>query len=405
MKRTRYFVAMLCIALSLGASGPFVTAAPSSTEPVTINVYNWGMYISNGSDGFIDVNKAFTEATGIKVNYTTFDSNETMYTRLKTGGTNYDVIIPSDYMIARLIDEDMLEPLDFDHIPNYQYIDEAFRNQAFDPQNLFSVPYTWGTVGLIYNTKYVTEEDVSSWDLMWNEKYAGKILMFDNPRDSFAIAELLSGYNINTEDESELRATADLLKKQKPLVQSYVMDQIFDSMVNEEAWIGAYYAGDYLTMTAKNENLAFCFPKEGFNMFIDAMCIPKGAANKDAAEAYINFLCSPEISGQNMEYLGYSTPISEAKAYIAPDTTESTIAYPDAETLSRGQSFMQLSPETTQLMESLWLDVKTDNSHTQGGNTLLYIGFGIVALLLVVFAVFQNNKKKKLAARNNVGQR
>jgi spermidine/putrescine transport system substrate-binding protein len=240
---------------------------------------------------------------------------------------------------------------------------------------------------------------------MWNETYAGKILMFDNPRDSFAISELLSGYSLNTEDETELRATADLLKQQKPFVQSYVMDQIFDSMVNEEAWIGAYYAGDYLTMAAENENLAFCFPKEGFNMFIDAMCIPKGATNKDAAEAYINFLSSPEISGQNMDYLGYSTPISEAKAYMDPETTESKIAYPDAETLSRGQSFMQLSADTTQLMESLWLDVKTDNSNSQGSNALLYVGFAIVALLVVVVVILQSNKKKKMAARRNAGQR
>lgn len=406
MNRLRLFATMLCMALFLGISAPFTLAAsPASTEPVTINVYNWGMYISDGSDGFIDVNKAFTEATGIKVNYMNFDSNETMYTRLKTGGTNYDVVIPSDYMIARLIEENMLEPLDFNHIPNYQNIDEAFRNQAYDPDNRFSVPYTWGTVGLIYNTKHVTEEDVSSWDLMWNEKYAGKILMFDNPRDSFAIAELMLGYDLNTKDENELRAAAELLKKQKPLVQSYVMDQIFDSMVSEEAWIGVYYAGDYLTMAAKNENLAFCLPKEGFNMFIDAMCIPKGAANKEAAEAYINFLSSPEISGQNMNFLGYSTPISKAKAYIDPVTTESEIAYPDAETLSRGSSFMQLSADTTQLMESLWLEVKTDNSNSQGGNALLYVGFAIVAIFLIVVVVLHNGKKKKLAARKNAGQR
>lgn len=406
MNHFRLFSAMLCVVLFLGISAPFACAtSANSSEPVTINVYNWGMYISDGSDGFINVNKAFTEATGIKVNYTTFDSNETMYTRLKTGGTNYDVIIPSDYMIARLIKEDMLEPLDFSHIPNYQYIDASFRNQAYDPNNRFSVPYTWGTVGLIYNTKYVTEEDVSSWDLMWNEKYAGKILMFDNPRDSFAIAELMLGYDLNTENEDELRAAADLLKKQKPLVQSYVMDQIFDSMVNEEAWIGAYYAGDYLAMASKNKNLAFCFPKEGFNMFVDAICIPKGAANKEAAEAYINFLCSPQISGQNMNYLGYSTPISSAKAYMDPETTSSDVAYPNSGTLSRGKSFMQLSADTTQLMESLWLDVKTDSSGSQGGNALLYIGASIVAILLILIVMYHNNKRKRMAARKKAGLR
>lgn len=404
MKRIRFFSALLLIALFLGSAAPFASASKAS-EPVTINVYNWGMYMADGSDGSLDVNKAFTEATGIQVNYMTFDSNETMYTRLKAGGTNYDVIIPSDYMIARLIEEDMLEPLDFTEIPNYQYIDEAFRNTAYDPQNLYSVPYTWGTVGLIYNTQFVTEEDVSSWNLMWDERYAGKILMFDNPRDSFAIAELLAGYDINTEDEGELRDAAELLKQQKPLVQTYVMDQIFDTMVREEAWIGAYYAGDYLTMAEENENLAFCYPKEGFNMFIDAMCIPKGAANKEAAQAYINFLCSPEISGQNMEYLGYSTPISEAKAFMSPEAVENKIAYPDADTLSRGSSFQNLSAETNQQMENLWLEVKTDNSSTNSGNTLLYVGITIVAILVVALVVLNNNKKKKMAARKNASQR
>jgi len=404
MKRIRFFSALLLIALFLGSAAPFASASKAS-EPVTINVYNWGMYMADGSDGSLDVNKAFTEATGIQVNYMTFDSNETMYTRLKAGGTNYDVIIPSDYMIARLIEEDMLEPLDFTQIPNYQYIDEAFRNTAYDPQNLYSVPYTWGTVGLIYNTQFVTEEDVSSWDLMWDERYAGKILMFDNPRDSFAIAELLAGYDINTEDEGELRDAAELLKQQKPLVQTYVMDQIFDTMVREEAWIGAYYAGDYLTMAEENENLAFCYPKEGFNMFIDAMCIPKGAANKEAAQAYINFLCSPEISGQNMEYLGYSTPISEAKAFMSPEAVENKIAYPDADTLSRGSSFQNLSAETNQQMENLWLEVKTDNSSTNSGNTLLYVGITIIAILVVALVMLNNNKKKKMAARKNASQR
>ena len=323
MKLSRLFAASMLAVLCIQSASPLASAAPA--EQPTINVYNWGMYISDGSNGAIDVNKAFTEKTGIKVNYTTFDSNETMYTRLKTGGTNYDVIIPSDYMIGRLIEEDMLAPLDFKNIPNYKYIDESFRNQNYDPKNLYSVPYTWGTVGLIYNTKYVTDP-VNSWKLMWDEKYAGKTLMFDNPRDAFAISELLLGYSINTENSDELRAATEELKRQKPVVQTYVMDQIFDSMVNEEAWIGAYYAGDFLTMKAENDNLAFCFPDEGFNMFIDAMCIPKNAANKEAAEAYINFLCSPEISGRNMDALGYSTPISAAKEYMDPEVANSKIA-------------------------------------------------------------------------------
>ena len=368
-------------------------AAP---EKVTINVYNWGQYIADGTDGYIDVNKAFTEATGIEVNYMTFDSNETMYTKLKTGGSTYDVIIPSDYMVARLIAEDMLEELDYSNIPNYALVDEAYKNTSFDPENKYSVPYTWGTVGVIYNTKYVDEADTGSWDLLWNEKYSGKILMFDNPRDAFAIAQLLLGIDINTEDADELRSAAYKLIEQKPLVQGYVMDQIFSKMEREEAWIAPYYAGDYLLMAEENPDLAFYFPEEGFNLFIDAMCIPKGCQNKAAAEAYINFLCDPEISGENLDYLGYSTPIPEAKQYMDPDVVASEIAYPTEETLSNGRAFINLSAETSQLTDSLWLQVKT-----QGGvDTYAIVCMcAVVVLLTAYFIIHGVRKKKRIANR------
>lgn len=350
-------LAALCAVLLLAAALPVKARAAAKS---VINVYNWGQYISDGSDGYLDVNKAFTEATGIEVNYMTYDSNESLYTKLKTGGSSYDVIIPSDYMIARLIAEDMLLPLDFDNIPNYQYIDDAYRNTAYDPDNVYSVPYTWGTVGIIYNSRYVDEADTGSWDLLWNSKYSGKILMFDNPRDGFAAAELLLGYDVNTTAEDELRAASYKLIEQKPLVQSYVMDQVYDRMERAEAWIAPYYAGDYLQMAQVNPDLKFYFPSEGYNLFIDAMCIPSCCANKEGAEAYINFLCSPEICGQNLEYLGYSVPETAAKEYMDPSVTESDIAYPDAETLARGRGFLYLPTETNQLMDSLWLGVKTE---------------------------------------------
>lgn len=356
-----------------------------------INVYNWGQYISDGSDGYIDVNAAFEEATGIHVNYMTFDSNETMYTRLKTGGSSYDVIIPSDYMIARLIDEDLLLPLDFDNIPNYRYIDEAYKNTAYDPHNEYSVPYTWGTVGVIYNSDHVDEADVGSWDLLWNEKYSGKILMFDNPRDSFAIAESLLGYSLNTRDQGELRAAADKLLEQKPLVQEYVMDQIYDKMEREEAWIAPYYAGDYLQMAPENLSLKFYHPRETYNLFIDALCIPTSCSNKAGAEAYINFLCSPEISGQNLDFLGYSTPESEAKAYMDPETVASEVAYPTEDTLARGESFLYLDAETTQQMDSLWLEVKTEGSFSYGP----IIGIGAVAVAAIGFLCFRASRSRR----------
>ena len=220
-----------------------------SSEKTTIYVYNWGQYISEGDDDSIDVIAEFEKKyPNIKVQYSTFDSNETMYAKLKNGGITVDVVIPSDYMIGRMRQEGMLQELNYDNIPNAQYIDASYRGMAFDPEDKYSVPYTWGTTGIIYNSKYVDEADVTGWELLWNEKYAGKILMFDNSRDAFGIAEYLLGYSVNSTDSAELQACADKLAEQKPVVQQYVMDQIFDAMENEEAWIAPYYAGDYLTM-------------------------------------------------------------------------------------------------------------------------------------------------------------
>ena len=337
-----------------------LTGCGSNDDQITLYVYNWGQYIAEGDDDSIDVIAAFEEAyPNITVKYSTYDSNEIMYSKLSNGGITVDVIIPSDYMIGRMAQEGMLEELNFDNIPNYQYIDDTFKNTSYDPENKYSVPYTWGTVGIIYNTKYVDEADVTGWELLWNEKYAGKILMFDNSRDAFGIAEYLLGYDVNTTDEAELKACADKLAEQKPVVQQYVMDQIFDAMENEEAWIAPYYAGDYLTMAEENPDLAFYQPKEqGFNVFIDAMCIPTCCQEKEAAELFINFLCDPEISAANMEYLGYSTPSSAAKDYMDPETAGSEVAYPDADTLSSASSFNFLPEETSRYMESLFMEVR-----------------------------------------------
>ena len=303
---------LLCAVLTLGC---FTGAASAKKNKVTLYVYNWGQYIAEGDDDSIDVIAAFEEAyPDIKVKYSTFDSNESMYAKLSNGGITVDVIIPSDYMIGRMRQENMLLELNYDNIPNAQYIDDSFKGMAYDPENKYSVPYTWGTVGIIYNTKYVDEADVTGWELLWNEKYADKILMFDNSRDAFGIAEYLLGYSANTTDEAELQACADKLAEQKPVVQQYVMDQIFDAMENEEAWIAPYYAGDYLTMVEENEDLAFYRPDhQGFNVFIDAMCIPTCCQEKEAAELFINFLCDPEISAANMDFIGYSVPASESK--------------------------------------------------------------------------------------------
>lgn len=353
---------VICVVLSvlLAVSCLAGLSGCGSSKKTTLYVYNWGQYISEGDDGSLDVIAAFEEAyPNIRVQYSTYDSNEIMYSKLANGGITVDVIIPSDYMIGRMVQEGMLEELNFDNIPNYQYIDDAFKNTSYDPENKYSVPYTWGTVGIIYNTKYVDEADVTGWELLWNEKYAGKILMFDNSRDAFGIAEYLLGYDVNTTDEAELQDCAAKLAEQKPVVQQYVMDQIFDAMENEEAWIAPYYAGDYLTMVEENPDLAFYRPTaQGYNMFIDAMCIPTCCQEKAAAEAFINFLCSPEISSANMAFLGYSVPSTAAKELMDPEVANSDVAYPDADTLATGTSFNYLPEETSRYMESLFMEVR-----------------------------------------------
>ena len=331
---------------------------------ITINVYNWGQYISEGDDGCIDVIAEFEKAyPDIRVNYVTFDSNETMYTKMSNGGITVDVIIPSDYMVDRLIKEDMLLPLDFANIPNFEYVDECWKNPNYDPENLYSVPYSWGTVGIIYNSKYVDEADVTGWELLWNEKYADKILMFDNSRDAFGITQCLLGYQLNTTDPEELEHCARKLKEQKPVVQQYIMDQVFDLMENEEAWIAPYYAGDYLTMSDENEALEFYLPEhQGYNIFVDAMCIPKCAKEKEAAELFINFLCDPEIAGGNMDWICYSTPISAAKEYMDPEIVNSEICYPpnleDILEDRKDYRYLSLPAETTRLMEELFMAVR-----------------------------------------------
>ena len=359
MRTFKRVCAFACAALLLLGFG-YLFLAPHAQEQITLNVYNWGQYIADGSDDSMEVIAEFEKRyPNIKVNYSTYDSNEIMYSKLANGGITVDVIIPSDYMIARLIQEDMLLPLNFDNIPNYRYIDESFKGTAYDPENIYSVPYTWGTVGIIYNTKYVDEADVTGWELLWNEDYAGKILMFGNSRDAFGVAQYMLGYDVNTVDEAELQHCAQVLKEQKPVLQQYVMDEIFAIMQNEEAWIAPYYAGDCLTMMGENEDLAFYLPQnQGFNLFIDAMCIPSCAKEKEAAELFINFLCDPEIAGANMDWICYSTPLTAAKEYMDPETVSDPVSYPGDEVLANGSSYAYLPEEVSRYVEGLFMEVR-----------------------------------------------
>lgn len=335
---------------------------------ITINVYNWGEYISDGSEeNTLNVNAEFTKLTGIKVNYTNYATNEELYAKLKGGGASYDIIIPSDYMISRMIHENMLQKLDFDNIPNFKYITDTFVNPEYDPQNEYSVPYTWGTVGIIYDTTMIDipPEEID-WDILWNEDYSDRILMFDNPRDAFAIAEIRLGYSLNTEDAKELENCADLLKEQKSVIQAYVMDEVFDKMGAGEALVAPYYAGDAVTLMDEYEDLGFVTPKSGTNLFIDAICIPVGAKQKDAAEMYINFMCEPDIAYATTSYIGYSTPNSAAFDMLDEETQNDKVSYPDSEYLNNNTTiFRNLSDDANQKMQDLWTDIKSTQDESQ----------------------------------------
>ena len=304
----------------------------------------------------------------VKVNYTTYATNEDMYNKIKSGSASYDVIIPSDYMIERMIEEDMLLKLDFDNIPNYEYVNEAFRNLFFDVNDEYSVPYTYGMVGIIYNDTMVDEEDIGGWDLLWNEKYDGRILQFNNPRDAFGTAIYSEGGDVNSTDAGVWERAAQKLKKQKSLIQSYVMDEIFNKMKNGSAAIAPYYAGDYLTMYDSNDSLQFYYPAEGTNVFVDSMCVPSCARNKELAERYINFMLSDDIAIANAEYIAYSSPntnVTTNEGYIADmmDWNENAIDILYPENLDIKTSFYEnLDQDTLMLQNSLWETLKIENS-------------------------------------------
>ncbi len=365
---------------------------------VSINVYNWGEYISNGDDGCMDINAEFEALTGITINYTLFDTNESMYAKLKSGSSTYDVIFPSDYMVSRMIKEEMIQKLDFSLIPNFEYIDERFVNPEYDPQNEYSVPYTWGTVGIIYNYDKLGF-DPTSWDILWDEAYAGEILMFSNSRDAFGLTLKRLGYDINTEDPDELAEVAEELKAQKPLVQAYVMDQIFDKMQGNEAALAPYYAGDAVIMSEENEALRFVVPEEGSNWFADAACIPDSsditAERYLAAHMYINFLNEPDVAAANAEYIMYSTPNVAAKELLDEETQNNPIIYPDDELLANCQSFVNLGDEANSYMDELWTDLMSAApEYNEWAMPLFIVGCLALCLFATVFKKMYKHRKE-----------
>ena len=366
MKKTlSLLLAALIFALLLSGCG--------SSDQLTLNVYNWGEYISDGSEDSFDTIREFEKwyeanyGQKLKVNYDTYASNEDMYNKISSGAVSYDVIIPSDYMIARMKDEGMLLPLNFDNIPNYQYIDESFRGLYYDPDNQYTVPYTYGVVGIIYNANIVDEADAQGWDLMWNSKYAGNILQFNNSRDAFGTAQYKLGLDVNDTDQAKWDAALAELKTQAPLVKSYVMDEVYNMMESGEAAIAPYYAGDYFTMLdaqADNVDLRFYYP-DPTNFFVDAMCIPSCCQNKELAEIFINYMLSAEPAIANAEYIYYATPNSlvyEDEGYLEDIGEEAAaILYPAVEDFSASYNqyaFRNLDSETLDYVNTLWENLK-----------------------------------------------
>ena len=353
--------ALAAIALVAGTA---LAMGRNAGQPV-VNVCSWGEYIDT------ELIAQFEEETGIAVNYQTVESNEALYSLLKSGAGDYDVIVPSDYMISQLIEEGMLEELDYSKIPNYSLIADRFKNLPYDPANQYTVPYAWGTMGIIYNTTMV-DGPITSWDALFDPQYAGQVLMFRNSRDAMATALLKLGYSLNTTDEAELQEAYQLLAQAKSqgVYQSFVMDEIFQKLEGGNAAIGAYYAGDYLTMLENNEDLAYVIPQEGTNWFVDAMCVLKDAPHQEEAHAWINFIASTEANLANMDYIWYASPNQEAldqypayyeELYGEPldQETYETIAAPQ-ETLDNCELYLALPKDTRALYNDLWIKLGID---------------------------------------------
>ncbi len=405
MKRIYAFL----LALALGLALPLAASAQGTLEVteeisvsadydwtrfagqgVTLNVYNWGEYISNGSDDSVDVVAAFEKLTGIEVNYTTFDSNESMYAKLKSGAASYDIVIPSDYMVAKMIAEDMLLPLNYDNIPNFQQINEEYRNPDYDPDNAYTVPYMLCTTGIIYNTTMV-EQAPTCWADLWDEQYAGNILMFNNSRDAYAIGAFKMGKSINPATIAEVDEVVEELKAQKPLVQAYVMDEIFDKMIGGEAAIGVYYSGDAITMIGDNPDLAWVFPEEGSVLSVDCMCIPATSTQQEAAEMFINFMCEVDVGAANAEYIGYTTPMDAVWEVLDEELKYSEIAYPSEEIAAKEQVFTALSDEVNSELDMKWSEMK---SYNEGGSGYLFLLLLLAMLALACFNIWRKVRRK-----------
>ncbi|MBE6058779.1 MAG: ABC transporter substrate-binding protein [Clostridium sulfidigenes] len=348
MKRLKKIIALVCTGVMVTA---MLTGCGTKSSGDVLNIYNVGDYIDES------LIEKFEEETGIKVVYETYDTNEIMYQKIKSGGSKYDLIVPSDYMIEKMKDEKLIQKIDYSNIPNYKNIDESFKKPSYDENDEYSVPYFWGTFGILYN-KNMVSDPVDSWDILWNEKYSGEILMLDSVRDTMAIALMKLGYSQNSINEKELdKAKAELIA-QRPLVRAYVNDEGKDRLLGEEAAMGIVYSGDAVTLMDQNENLAYGIPKTGTNKWVDALCIPTDAENKDYAEKFINFMLEPENAVQNIDYIGYSTPNKAALEMLSQDVKSNPVAYPDKTLLDKCESFIDLG-DNIKLYDERWIEIKS----------------------------------------------
>lgn len=349
MKKIILMISILLIAIGL-------MAGCSKDSGEKVYVYNWGEYIDP------DVIDMFEEETGIKVVYDYYEQNEEMYAKIKANAVQYDVVCPSDYMIQKMIDENLLAEINFENVPNIVNIDQAYLDSAksFDPENNYSVPYCWGTVGILYN-KTMVNGPIDSWGAIFDEQYSGNILMIDSVRDAFGIALTYLGYDLNSTDEAQLDEAKKLLQSQYPLVQAYVVDQVRDKMIGGEAALGVIYSGEAIYTKRENPDLEYVVPKEGSNVWIDGWVIPKNCRDKENAEAFINYMCSAEIALKNFEFITYSTPNKMARDMITDeDIKNSPVAFPDQATLDRCTTFRYLGDDIESLYNDKWNEVKSD---------------------------------------------
>ena len=360
-----------CSALLLSGCGGNTTGSSSADNGGNgsgsneLYVYNWGEYIDE------DVIDQFEEETGIKVIYDMFETNEEMYPVIEAGGVNYDVVCPSDYMIQKMRENDLLAEIDFDNVPNLDQIDPTYleMSKSFDPENKYSVPYTWGTVGILYNTKMLEEigmDAPTKWSDLWDERLDGEILMQDSVRDAFMVALKKDGYSMNTDNEDELQQAKQDLIDQKPLVQAYVIDQVRDKMIGGEAAVGVVYSGEMLYIQNEVKDLGldydleYVIPEEGTNLWIDSWVIPKNAKNKENAEKWIDFLCRPEIAKQNFDYITYSTPNKGAFDLLDEEIQNNKAVFPDIDSLKNSEVYEYLGDEVDSVYNELWKEVKSN---------------------------------------------